>query len=495
MSKDPETIVKTAREAFNSGITKDYGFRLSQLRGMQKFMENNEENIVQALKQDNKKSRYESYLMEIVHIKKAISATIKNLKQWMEPEKLPKPLLFITDQLEIHSEPYGVVLVIGAWNYPLVITLEPFIAAIAAGNCAVLKPSELVPTCARLFEEQLGKYLDTSCFHVYNGGVAETTALLEQRFDYIFYTGSGGVGKLIYAAAAKFLTPVTLELGGKCPVYLDDSADLEIAASRIMWGKCINVGQTCVEPDYLLCSQFVRDKFVQAAKNVIKKWYGKNIAQNDVYGRIINDQHFQRVSKLIEGHKIALGGKTDPQDRFIEPTILIDVNPDDPIMQEEIFGPVLPILTVATPEEAIEFINARPKPLAIYVFSSSPMEQQKFIKGTSSGGVCVNDVIMQLTCEVLPFGGVGSSGFGAYHGHHSFKTFSHQKGVLIKNLSKLDEYVQQLRYPPYTEKKLNTVKKLLAINLPIVPRLDIGKFSLFLMFVLVATIFSFWFKE
>ncbi|KAF7263705.1 hypothetical protein GWI33_001333, partial [Rhynchophorus ferrugineus] len=367
--------------------------------------------------------------------------------------------------VEIHSQPYGVVLIIGPWNYPFDLVISPLIGAIAAGNCAVVKPSEITPACAKFLEDTLPNYIDSSCYVVYNGGVAETTKLLEQKFDYIFYTGSTAVGKIIYKAAAKHLTPTTLELGGKSPVYLDDSADVELAAARIMWGKCWNSGQSCVEPDYLLCSEYMKDKFVKAAKKKIQEWYGEKMKQNADFCRIINENHFKRLTKLLEGSTIVLGGHTDPADLYIEPTIVAIVKTTDPIMEEEIFGPILPIITVETPEAAIEFINNREKPLALYVFSTSKIEQNKFLDGTYSGGICINDVLMHYSCSTLPFGGVGASGIGTYHGVYSFDTFSHKRAALIKSLDRFGEFTQSVRYPPYTENKLKIIN-LVTMNIP-----------------------------
>ncbi|XP_066140654.1 aldehyde dehydrogenase, dimeric NADP-preferring-like [Euwallacea fornicatus] len=457
MSNRAEEVVNSARKAFNSGKTKSYEFRISQLNGLRKFIDENKKHMVEILRKENTKPRFESFLAEINFLKNEIQLTINNLKKWMEPTKPSKPMAFIMSQLLIHPEPYGVVLVIGPWNYPFALSLGPLIGAIAAGNCAILKPSEVVPESAKFMQDHLTKYLDGSCFYVYTGGIPETTALLQQRFDYIFYTGNTAVGKIVYAAASRHLTPVTLELGGKSPVYLDDSADVVLAAKRIMWGKCVNAGQSCIGPDYLLCSEFIRDKFIQAAKVAVKEWYGGDVANSPDFCRIVNGNHFKRVLKLLEGKKVAMGGQTDSTQNFIEPTILVDVKPDDDVMQEEIFGPVLPILTVATPEEAIEFINAREKPLALYVFSTSKMEQDKFIQGTTSGALVINEVMMHYSCSALPFGGVGESGIGKYHGEFSFQTFSHQKAVLGTKLGRFEEAILQARYPPYTERNQNLI--------------------------------------
>ncbi|XP_050298743.1 aldehyde dehydrogenase, dimeric NADP-preferring-like [Anthonomus grandis grandis] len=490
MSNKAAEIVQDARKAFNSGKSKTYEFRLNQLKGLQKFIEVNEKKIADILEIENTKPIFESYLGEIIYMKNDIQNAIDNLKRWMEPVKPSKNLMFIMDQIELIPEPYGVVLIIGAWNYPFALTLSPLVGAIAAGNCAVIKPSEITPMSAKFLEDELPKFIDSSCYFIYNGGVPETTALLENRFDYIFYTGNSAVGRIIYLAAAKHLTPVTLELGGKSPVYLDDSADVEIAANRILWGKCVNAGQSCLEPDYLLCTEYMRDKFVRAAKNTIQKWYNNEPKENKDYCKIINANHFARLSKLLAGQKIVMGGYTDSTKRIIEPTILVDVKPDDAIMKEEIFGPILPIITVESAEEAIEFINKREKPLAVYVFSKSKVEQDKFIKGTSSGGICINDVMVHYSCDALPFGGVGNSGIGRYHGEYSFRTFSHEKATLIRTLNKFGEYIQTIRYPPYSEKKLNMIN-VITKKLPPIPGAEFFKPLFFIFLGVILTLLSF----
>ncbi|KAJ8929821.1 hypothetical protein NQ314_017419 [Rhamnusium bicolor] len=360
-------------------------------------------------------------------------------------------------QVFIYPEPYGVVLIIGPWNYPFMILISPLIGAIAAGNCVILKPSEIAPNTAQLVEKLVPKYLDTNCYHVINGGVPETTQLLEQRFDYIFYTGNSNVGKIVHKAASNYLTPVTLELGGKSPVYLDETADIDLAAARILWGKCINAGQSCIAPDYVLCSKEIERKFIEASKKKIREWFGENVKESSDFGRIINENHFQRIVKLLEGTQIAVGGNYDAKELFIEPTIIQGVKPTDPIMQEEIFGPLLPIVNFENAYDALNFINDREKPLALYLFSNNNNIHDLILKNTSSGNLVVNDTMMHFSCDSLPFGGVGNSGIGVCHGKFSFDTFSHGKGTLIKNLNKISEYINAPRYAPYTDSHRNFI--------------------------------------
>ncbi|XP_030751798.1 aldehyde dehydrogenase, dimeric NADP-preferring-like isoform X2 [Sitophilus oryzae] len=490
MPNEAESIVSSARKIFNTGKTISYEFRLSQLKGLSRFINENEKEILEILLKENRKPKFEASITEVSHMKNEIQDAIKHLKSWMAPTRVKKPLPYIMDKIQTRPQPYGVVLIIGPWNYPFDLVISPLIGAIAAGNCVVVKPSEITPISSEFLKNTLPKYIDESCYYIFTGGIAETTKILEQKFDYIFYTGSTTVGKIIYSAAAKKLTPVTLELGGKSPVYLDDSADVELAATRILWGKCLNSGQSCLEPDYLLCSEFMRDKFIKEAKKKIEQWYGAKTKESRDYCRIINDNHFKRITKLLEGTTIALGGNTDPEDKYIEPTIVVNVKADDPIMQEEIFGPVLPIVTVETPEAAIEFINNREKPLAVYMFSTSKQEQEKFINGTYSGGICINDVLMHFSCNTLPFGGVGSSGIGKYHGVHSFETFSHQKATLIKSLDRLGEFTQSVRYPPYTENKLKIILTLTTK----IPSISFCNHGLVLIFLLAAFVYYIYFR-
>ncbi|KAF5302516.1 hypothetical protein FQR65_LT00888 [Abscondita terminalis] len=443
-------VLNDVRKSFESGRTKSVDFRKQQLQNFLRLFEENKPALLEALKTDLRKSKHESILTEVAVNVKEIGTALDNLTEWSKPVKPPKGFVNLMDEVMIMNDPYGVVLIIGAWNYPLQVSLLPMISAIAAGNCVILKPSELAAASAKLMSELIPKYLDNDCYKVILADSQDTSSLLEERFDYIFFTGSTRIGKLVHAAANKYLTPTTLELGGKSPVIIDDTADIEIAARRILWGKCMNAGQTCVAPDYLLCNKAVGQKFISSAKNILNEWYGVNAEASPDLARIINDNHFRRISKLIQSEKVVVGGETNAEDRFIQPTILDNVSPNDDIMQEEIFGPVLPIMYVDDIKDAIKYVNSNEKPLAF----------------TSSGGVTVNDTVMHVSLDNAPFGGVGSSGMGSYHGKYGFDTFVHKRAVLIKNLSALGERMGSIRYPPYTDSKLNTLIKMFKLQPP-----------------------------
>lgn len=454
-------IIHRARNAFESGKTKPRKFREQQLRQLQKMCNENVTKIAQALYMDLRKSKQESYLMEIQIVTNDIENMLINLGDWMKPEKPAKTFVNILDDVLIQKDPRGVVLVLGAWNYPLQLTLMPVAGAIAAGNCVIIKPSEVSSASAEMMAELIPKYLDQECYHVIVGGVWETTELLKHKFDYIFYTGSSAVGQIVRSAANEHLTPVTLEMGGKSPVYLDGTVNLNIAAKRILWGKCVNLGQTCIAPDYILCSQQVQKLFVIEAEKILKEWYGDNPKESPDLCRIVSEKHFRRLVEMLDKHKIAVGGQVDPADRFISPTIMVDVKPTDPVMKEEIFGPILPIVNVDNAYEAISFINSRDCPLTFYIFTSDKRVEELLLSQTLTGSVCVNDTIMQFCVDTLPFGGVGRSGIGAYHGKYSFDTFTHQKSVLVKNFNPIGEALATSRYPPYSDKKLSFLSSLL----------------------------------
>ncbi|XP_063151931.1 aldehyde dehydrogenase family 3 member A2 isoform X2 [Candoia aspera] len=449
-------VVEQAREAFNTGKTRPLAFRMQQLKALKKMVQEKEKEFMMALKADLNKSKYNSFSYEIMIILGEIDLMLEKLPDWASPQDVEKTILTLTDKTYIHCEPLGIVLLIGAWNYPFVLVMQPLIGAIAAGNAVVVKPSEVSEHTAKVFEELLPQYIDKDLYPVVNGGVPETTELLKQRFDHIFYTGNSFVGKIVMEAASKHLTPVTLELGGKSPCYIDEDCDLDVACRRITWGKYMNCGQTCIAPDYILCSQSIQKKVVDTVKETLKEFYGEDAKNSPDYERIVNKRHFKRIMGLLEGQKIAHGGEADESACFIAPTILTDVSPDAQVMQEEIFGPILPIITVKSLEEAIQFINRREKPLALYVFSNNNKVIKKVIAETSSGGVTANDVIMHFSIPCLPFGGVGNSGMGAYHGRHSFETFSHQRSCLIRALKM--EAVNCIRYPPNSQKKVDWAK-------------------------------------
>jgi len=456
-----DPVLQKARSAFATGRTRDVNFRIQQLEALLRMYHENEAEIVTALYKDLRKPKYEARMFEIEVLKNDVRTMIQNCKKWAKPERVPKTLVTMMDTPIILQDPYGVVLVIGSWNYPIQLGLIPVSGAIAAGNCVVIKPSEVAPASSKLLEEIVPRYLDPECYQVVTGGPTDTQLLLKQRFDYIFFTGSSSIGKLVREAANAHLTPVTLELGGKSPVYIDETVDINIAARRIIWGKMVNCGQTCIAPDYVLCNKTTQEKFIAAMKKILVEWYGPDAQKSPDLCRIVNVRHFQRLQALLSSGKVAIGGKTDSDDLWIEPTVLVDVQPSDPVMQEEIFGPILPIINVENAYEAIKFINGGEKALTMYIFSRSTKLQQAFLEETSCGSVCINDVIMQFTVGELPFGGVGNSGIGAYHGKYSFDTFTHKKSCLIRSYDKLGESLGKDRYPPYSDEKLRRLLFLL----------------------------------
>uniref|UniRef100_A0A8D8ETU0 Aldehyde dehydrogenase family 3 member B1 n=1 Tax=Culex pipiens TaxID=7175 RepID=A0A8D8ETU0_CULPI len=352
-------IVQQLHTTFGSGRTRDVAFREKQLQNLLRMYEENHAEMARALAADLRKHKQEAYLMEIEFLMNDLRSTIFKLRDWVKPDRPEKTMVNMMDGVFIYKDPYGVVLVMGAWNYPLQVTLVPVAAAIAAGNCVLIKPSEVAPATSRFIAETIPKYLDPECYRVVEGGAKETSELLKQKFDYVFYTGSGRVGRIVHQACNENLTPCTLELGGKSPCYIDSTADIAIATKRILWGKFINAGQTCIAPDYLLCSQQVQKQFLEEARKILKEWYGTNPKESPDLCRIINQQHFQRLSAMIKGANVAIGGDTDSQEKYIAPTILVDVSSSDPIMQDEIFGPILPIVNVDNAYDAIRFINAR----------------------------------------------------------------------------------------------------------------------------------------
>ncbi|XP_065369712.1 aldehyde dehydrogenase, dimeric NADP-preferring isoform X1 [Calliphora vicina] len=473
-----DDILQRCRTAFASGKTRDVSFRKKQLENLLRMYEEHENDMINALDADLRRPKQESLVVETEFMKNDLKHILYNINDWVKPEYPEKPLVNLMDDVQIYNDPYGVVLVIGAWNYPLQLLLVPVASAIAAGNCVVIKPSEIAANCAKFVQETLPKYLDNECYPVVCGGPEETSELLKQRFDYIFYTGSTRVGQIIHAAANKYLTPCTLELGGKSPCYIDKSVELTTAVKRVLWGKLINCGQTCIAPDYVLCSKEIQEQFIKEAKVILKEWYGDNVKDSPDLSRIINKTNFERLVSLMKHGKIAIGGNHNAAERFIEPTVIVDVKPEDPVMQSEIFGPILPIINVESAYEAIKFINSREKPLVVYVFSKSQKLVQEFIENTQSGGYCSNETIMHCGVDVLPFGGVGSSGMGSYHGKYGFDTFTHKKSCLGKNLKPLGETLASGRYPPYSERKANILNFLLRKRRPF-PKLYLSHIFMF----------------
>ncbi|KAJ7995102.1 hypothetical protein DPEC_G00241090 [Dallia pectoralis] len=451
MSKE-HLVVERARKAFQTGKSKPLEFRVNQLKNLRRFINESRKDIADACKKDLNKSGNCTELFETLGIDGEINIAVKRLSEWAAPRPVEKSLLTISDEVFLQPEPLGVVLIIGAWNYPWAVTLQPLVGAIAAGNAAVVKPSEVSSHSAKLMEKLLPLYLDEELYPVVCGGVSETQELLRQRFDHVFYTGNSTVGKLVMEAAARHLTPVTLELGGKSPCYIDKNVDLRVACRRITWGKFVNCGQTCIAPDYILCEPSIQNRLVEEIQKCITEFYPDNPKTFEDYGRVINQHHFQRLMSLLEGSTVAIGGESDESLCYIAPTVLKDVRGDSKLMQEEIFGPLLPIVTISGVEEAIRFINEREKPLALYVFSQDRKLIMRMIAETSSGALVANDCLVHFTVSALPFGGVGNSGMGRYHGQHSFDQLSHLRACLIKKLNM--EAANAMRYPPHTDKKL-----------------------------------------
>lgn len=459
---DAEAIVKELRETYASGKTKNYEWRVSQLKALLKIAEHHEKEIVDALNSDLSKPELECFVHEISMMKTSCKHALKQLKRWMKPEKVKTSLTTFPSSAEIVPEPFGVVLVISAWNYPFLLSLDPVIGAIAAGNAVVLKPSEIAPATSSVLAKLLGEYMDVTAIRVVEGAVPETTALLEQKWDKIFYTGNGKVGRIVMAAAAKHLTPVVLELGGKSPVIVDSNINLKVAVRRIIAGKWgCNNGQACISPDYIITTKENAPKLLDAMKLELEKFYGKDPLKSGDLSRIVNANHFHRLSKLLDDNKVVdkvvHGGQRDENNLKIAPTILLDVPEDSLIMKEEIFGPLLLILTVNKVEESIQFINAREKPLAAYLFTGDKKLEEEFVRNISAGGLLINDTTLHIATSTLPFGGVGESGMGSYHGRFSFEAFSHKKAVLRRSFGG----DVPARYPPYTPEKVRFLKALL----------------------------------
>uniref|UniRef100_A0A8C9UKR9 Aldehyde dehydrogenase n=1 Tax=Spermophilus dauricus TaxID=99837 RepID=A0A8C9UKR9_SPEDA len=451
---DPfEDTLRRLREAFSSGRTRPAEFRAAQLRGLGRFLKDNRQLLLDALAQDLHKSNFEAEVSEIAISQSEVDLALRNLQTWMKDEKVSKNLATQLDSAFIRKEPFGLVLIVAPWNYPLNLTLVPLVGAIAAGNCVVLKPSEISKSVEKVLAEVLPQYLDQVRGTV--GDREGTGRLRAGKSDFFPFPGSPHVGKIIMAAAAKHLTPVTLELGGKNPCYVDDDCDPQTVANRVTWFRYFNAGQTCVAPDYVLCSPETRERLLPALQNAITRFYGDDPQSSPNLGRIISQKHFKRLQGLLGCGRVAIGGQSDESELYIAPTVLVDVQETEPVMQEEIFGPILPLVTVRSLDEAIDFINRREKPLALYAFSNSSQVVQRVLAQTSSGGFCGNDGFMHMTLASLPFGGVGASGMGRYHGKFSFDTFSHHRACLLRSPGM--EKINDLRYPPYSPRNLRVL--------------------------------------
>lgn len=441
-----EQIVGAQRHFFASGKTLDIKFRLRMLDRLEKALLKYENELYRAMAADLGKSKDEAYMCEIGLTLSELRYIRRHVKTWSKERRVPTPFAQFHGKSFTVQEPYGVVLIMSPWNYPVLLTLEPLIGAIAAGNCCVIKPSAYAPETSRVLAEMFRTYFPKQYLAVVEGGREENQNLLEQNFDYIFFTGGVTVGKLVMEKAAAHLTPVTLELGGKSPCIVDHTADLKLAARRIVFGKYLNCGQTCVAPDYVLAERSIHEKLVKYIKKEIRRMYGAEPLKNEQYGKMINPKHFERVLRLIDPQKLVCGGGNDPETLKIEPTVLDQVQESDAVMQEEIFGPILPILIVDSMDEAYAFVQNRPHPLALYLFTRSRRTEKRFMKKAIFGGGCINDTIIHLATSRMGFGGVGNSGMGSYHGKKSFETFSHEKSI-VKKYNWID---LPMRYQPYT---------------------------------------------
>ncbi|MBN7774436.1 aldehyde dehydrogenase [Clostridium aminobutyricum] len=450
-----EQLLKRQKAFFHSGKSKELNFRIDRLNILRKTIIKRNQEIMEALNKDFGKCEFEAFTNEILNVLDEIKLAAENLQSWAAPRKVKTPIIHFLSSSKVYHEPYGTVLVMSAWNYPFQLAMNPLVGAIAAGNCCILKPSELAPNTSNLLSSLIKDCFAEEHCSVVEGGIEETHALLKENFDLIFYTGSTRVGKIIAQEAAAHLTPVVLEMGGKSPCIVSHKADIKSSAKRIAWGKFINAGQTCVAPDYVIVHKKVKPELVTELKKQITAFYGKEPEKSKDYCRIINQHHFSRLSAYLEDATILIGGKTEASQLYIEPTVIQEVTWEHPVMQEEIFGPILPIIEYENFTEVIDIVNSHERPLALYLFSKSKKEQKRIIKEASFGGGCFNTTILHVGNPYLPFGGIGNSGMGNYHGEWSFETFSHKKGVLEKSF--LVDF--KFLYPPY-KNKVKWVKRI-----------------------------------
>lgn len=457
LEKTVQQYLKIHRTFFETGKTIDVNFRLKMLQLLREVIQRNEAEIMKALNDDLHKSEFEAYATEIGLVLDSIKFFLKHLKGWSRPKRVRTPLTQFGAASYVYYEPYGTVLIIGPFNYPFQLVIEPLVGAIAAGNCAVLKPSEFTPNVSKIITKMIRETFADEYIRVIEGAREETAALIHASFDYIFFTGSVPVGKIVMEAAAKKLIPVTLELGGKSPCIVDKEANIRVAAERIAWGKFLNAGQTCVAPDYLLVHKDVKQEFLKQMKKTLQDFYGDDALASEDYGRVVNERHMDRLIGLLDSEKIVIGGQYNKSKLYIQPTLMVDVSWDDKVMEDEIFGPILPVLEYDDLNELIHRVNSRPRPLAFYVFTENRSIQEKLIRDTSYGGGCINDTISHLATPYLPFGGVGPSGMGAYHGRQSFETFSHRKSILRKTT----RWSFRFLYPPYDKKKISLLRRFL----------------------------------
>lgn len=450
-----QELFQKQKEFFQKGKTADIKFRKQQLQKLKDAVKKNEDKLYSAIYKDFGKSEFDTFSTEISFIYNEIDYYLKNLSSLAHPTDVSTNLVNLPGKSRIYYEPYGNTLVIGAWNYPFQLSIVPAISAIAAGNTVILKPSEIVENSAQAIQDLISSAFDESLFAVVQGGPEETGRLLELKFDKIFFTGSPAVGKIVYQAAAKNLTPVTLELGGKSPAIVTSNANLNVAAKRIVWGKFLNAGQTCIAPDYILVDKLIKNELLSKIKEYIEKFNYSPKSEN--FTRIVNRKHFDRLLKLIDPEKIYYGGETDAEKLYIQPCVLDQVSFDDPVMQEEIFGPILPVIAYQDFDSALQWIKDNEKPLSAYIFTENSYEKNRFLNEISFGGGCINDTLMHITNENLPFGGIGNSGLGSYHGKFGFESFSHRKSVIERAVWG----EPNLKYPPYTDTKRKLIEKLL----------------------------------
>jgi len=443
-------LVTNHRDYFRTGVSRSIEWRESQLVALRTMMQEHAEDFYSALWSDLRRNRVDADLTDVKFLANEADHALAHLRPWMTPLKVSTPLVLAPSHTQVRFDPLGVGLIIGTWNYPVMLTLSPLVAAISGGNCAVIKPSEISAATAEVIAQLVPKYLDRQAFSVVMGGAPETTALLEQQWDHIFFTGGATVGKIVMTAAAKHLTPVVLELGGKSPTIVHSSANLAVAARRIAQGRWQNAGQTCTGADYVLVFKDVAKQFLEHLEEAVTEFYGEDPQKSPDYGRIVSQRHFDRLKALLTSGTIYHGGQHDRDDRFIAPTILVNTAPDSPAMQDEIFGPILPVLEVESIEEVVEFINARPSPLGLYIFAEDRHVTEHILDSTTSGDAAVNDCTIQPLIPDLPFGGVGNSGMGKYHGEWGFRAYTNARGVLFHS-TKIDLPV---RYPPYSRHKV-----------------------------------------
>ncbi|KAF9581177.1 Aldehyde dehydrogenase [Lunasporangiospora selenospora] len=491
-----QKAIETSRRTFQAGVTRPLAYRRQQLERLWKLLDENSSIICDAVWDDLRKPKNEVILGEIAVIKQDIAIAYENLEQWAKDEPItPSFLNRLGTTCVQRKEPRGSALLISPWNYPIQLALTPLVGVIAAGCTAVIKPSELAPSTAKLLADLVPLYLDPKSYILINGAIQETTQLLAAKWDHIFYTGNGAVAKIVMRAAAEHLTTLTLELGGKSPVFvLDDDANMKLVAKRISFGKTFNAGQSCIAPDYVLVTEKSEAKLIEAFRQSFEEMFGKDPKKSPDLGRIICHRHFHRIKKLLDGtdsSKIVVGGQTDESELYFAPTIVANVSVNDPLMSDELFAPILPLIRVRDVDEAIEIVNAQEDALALYVFSNDKKQIKKILDSTRSGGVCVNDTMMHVGELKLPFGGIGPSGMGAYHGKASFDTFTHTRSTMVKKLSVIGEKISEARYAPYSEKNLSLGRWALEPE----PPFKKGVLNKGIKWVILAVLLSFGYKR